>query len=59
MQYFVGIGDNPKYPGIISGPFDYKPDADTNTLWIKKLGGEYPNHFIYYEQVEWNTTRPK
>jgi len=36
-MYYVGISNDPIYPGIISGPFDHKPGQlmPHYTLWIK------------------------
>ena len=57
MEYYVGSGHNSKYPGVFCGPWDHKPASkvsESDTLWAKRTGGDYPNCFIYWEEVEWD-----
>jgi hypothetical protein len=45
IEYFIGIGENPQYPGIITGPFKKAPGFDNlipgHSVWKRINNGEY------------------
>lgn len=42
MEYFVGTSSDPKYPGIISGPFNHKPKLiGTDLVFTKNADGTF------------------